>query len=638
MIEKFLEQLSRRKKQAIALCVDCVMLPFALYSALALRLGDLSPPIAGFWPAFVVSSLVCLPVFIRLGLYRQVVRYMGNHAMMSVLTGATVAALAVVAVAYIVPLRGFPRSVPVIFWMLVMLYVAGTRFAVRALYQWARNRQHAREGVIIFGAGAAGVELVRMLGQQGTYVPVAFIDDNPAMQRRTIDGLAVYGRHQLSRLLLDTQATQVFIAIPSASAEARRDVIDFLEPYALRVRLIPDHEDLLAGRQPLSNIRDVQVEDLLYRDEVAPLPHLLAKSVQGRSVMVTGAGGSIGSELVRQIAALRPQTLVLLDQNEYGLYQIEKEVVQRFGTGLSVFSVLGSVTDEVLMKRTMQRFRVRTVYHAAAYKHVSLVENNVIQGLQNNTFGTLRTARAAIESGVEKFILISTDKAVRTTSVMGASKRMAEMILQAQQETQTTTCFSIVRFGNVLGSSGSVVPLFQEQIERGGPVTVTHPEVTRFFMTIPEAAQLVLQAASLAEGGDLFVLDMGKPVKIVDLARRLVRLHGYTLKDVEHPDGDVEIVFTGLKPGEKLHEELLLGRRVAGTEHRKILRAHESFVPWSELSAALKTLERACVTYDYAAIKSFIEKLVEGASLEDQLGELAPVAPVVSLTGKGNIA
>ncbi len=635
MIEDFLEQFSRRRKQALALVVDCLMLPLALYSAFALRLGDVSPDISRFWPAFVVSSLVCVPVFVRLGLYRQVVRYMGNHAMMTVVTGATVAALAVSVVALLVPLQGFPRSVPIIFWMLVLLYISGTRFTVRALFQWARNRRQVREGVIIYGAGAAGVALAQQLEQRGDYLPVAFIDDNPAMHRRSIHGLAVYGRTSLTRLLQDTQASQIFIAIPSARVEQRRDIIEFLIPFSIRVQLIPDMVDLESGRRSLAQIRDVEIEDLLQRDTVPALTHLLSRSAEKQVVMVTGAGGSIGSELARQIAGLKPELLVLFDQSEYGLFRVENELMQLGELAPPMVSVLGSVTDTPLLMRTLQRYHVKTVYHAAAYKHVSLVENNTIQGLQNNTFGTLYLAQAAIACGVGKFILISTDKAVRTTSVMGASKRLAEMILQALQTTQNTTCFGIVRFGNVLGSSGSVVPLFQEQIQRGGPVTVTHPEVTRYFMTIPEAAQLVLQAGSLAQGGEIFVLDMGRPVKIIDLARRMIRLKGHTVRDSEQPDGEIEIVISGLKPGEKLFEELLLGSDVSGTEHKKILRAQEHYVPWSELQGALKTLERACLSYDYAAIKEFIEGLLEGSSLEDQLGDLTPTtATVLKLTGK----
>ncbi len=633
-LEAKLDHMSRGRKQTLAIVVDCLALPLALYLALALRLGDWSPPIVQFWPAFAASVLGCIPIFMRLGLYRQMVRYMGNHAMASVLKGVTVGALAVASVAYLVPLQVFPRSVPVIFWLLAVLFISGSRFMVRAYVQWYQGATAGRDAIIIFGAGSAGLELARVLLQQGDFRPVAFIDDDKTLHGRSVYGLTVYPRDALGDLLSRTLATQVCIAVPSGSALQRREIIHFLEPYGVRVRLIPNLSDLVSGRESVANVRDVAIEDILLRDEVEALPHLLARSVRGRVVMVTGAGGSIGSELSRQIAREKPELLVLLDQNEYGLYKVQKELEQLMGERVPLVTVLGSVTNVALMERTFRRYRPSTVYHAAAYKHVSLVENNVIQGLKNNTFGTLHTADAAISAGVRDFILISTDKAVRTSSVMGASKRMAEMILQALQEETVGTRFSIVRFGNVLGSSGSVVPLFIEQIERGGPVTVTHPEVTRYFMTIPEAAQLVLQAASMAEGGDIFVLDMGKPVKIVDLAERIIRLKGHTVRDAQHPSGDIDIEFTGLKPGEKLHEELLLGADVSGTEHRKILRATETFVPWKELHRALNTLELACDTYDYAAIKEFIEGLVEGADLEAQLGDLSPRAPVVHLPGK----
>jgi len=613
---------------------DLVALPLALWTAIALRLGEWTPEVAQFWPAFVVAGLVCIPVFGTLGLYRHVVRHMGNHAMLAVLKGATITAIAVAAVAYMVPLKGFPRSVPIIFWLLTLLYVSGTRFAVRAYFQWLQNKLKVRQSIIIYGAGSNGVELARLLSQQGEYVPVAFLDDSPKMRRRIIDGLYVYGPDELDKLLLDTDAKQVFIAIRSEAVEDRRRIIEFLEPFAVRVRLIPDLVEVVSGRESLANMRDVEIEDLLGRDEVAPLPHLLAGSVSGRNVMVTGAGGSIGSELCRQIVRQRPRTLILLDQSEFGLFQVQREMRAIIGAEsleVPVVAVLGSVINGALMRRTLAAYGVETLYHAAAYKHVGLVEHNVIQGLKNNTFGTLHTAEAAMDTGVKNFILISTDKAVRTTSVMGASKRLAEMILQALQQMTDETCFSMVRFGNVLGSSGSVVPLFLEQIEQGGPVTVTHPEVTRYFMSIPEAAQLVLQAGSLAKGGDVFLLDMGQPVKILDLAQRMIRLKGYQVKDAEHPLGDIEIRITGLSPGEKLHEELLVGDDVSGTDHRKIMRAEEGYIPWIELRGALNTLEQACDAYDYEAIKTFIEGLVEGADLEQQLTELGTTARVVAI-------
>ncbi|MEQ8485465.1 MAG: nucleoside-diphosphate sugar epimerase/dehydratase [Pseudomonadales bacterium] len=634
LLSEFLEGLPRRRKQTVAVLADCIVLPLALWSALALRLGDVTPDVARFWPAFVVASLVSVPVFAALGLYRHVIRHMGNHAMLAVLKGATITAIMVAAVAYMVPLTGFPRSVPIIFWLLTVGYVGGTRFFVRLYIQRLLSRLNAAEPVIIYGAGIRGVELAQVLRQQGDYLPIAFLDDDKHMQKRIFDGLYVYAPRSLAQLLKDTEVKQVFVAVSSNQPQERRRIIEFLEPYQVRVRLIPDLVELISGRQSIANIRDVKIEDLLGRVEVDPLPHLLQGSVRGRSVMVTGAGGSIGSELCRQIIRQRPRLLVAVDLSEFGLFQIERElkrICQEETLQAPVVAVLGSVTNRALILRSLQTYQVETLFHAAAYKHVEMVEHNVIAGIKNNTFGTLYTAQAAISAGVKNFILISTDKAVRTTSMMGASKRLAEMVLQALQEQAGGTRFSMVRFGNVLGSSGSVVPLFLEQIEQGGPVTVTHADVTRYFMTISEAAALVLQAASLSKGGDLFLLDMGEPVRILDLARRMIHLKGYTVRDESSPNGDIAIDIIGLKRGEKLHEELLLGEAVAGTEHRKILRAEERYVPWAELRGALATLEAACDQFDFDAIKTFIEGLVEGADLAEQLGGLQRKADVIAL-------
>lgn len=627
-----IDEFSRRRKQAIAIAADLVMLPVALWSSFVLRLGELNPEVADFWPAFVVCVCVAVPVFGRFGLYRQVIRYMGNHAVIAVLKGTALAAMAVAVVPFLLQLQGFPRSVPIIFWLLAFLYVSGSRFAARAFIQ-RQHKAHQREAVIIYGAGSKGVELSRLLAQQDNYQAIAFLDDDRKLQKRSIDGLYVYAPSELPNLLRDSNVKQVLVAV-GGDGKTRRDIIDYLAGFSVRVRLIPDISELVSGQQSLANLRDVGIEDLLGRSEVPPLPHLLETSVAMRTVMVTGAGGSIGSELCRQILRLQPKLLVLLDQSEYGLFEIQREL-QAMGEaeslGAPVAAVLGSVTDSALLHRTFTRYQVETVFHAAAYKHVSLVENNVIQGLKNNTFGTLYCAQAAMDCGVSNFILISTDKAVRTTSVMGASKRLAEMVLQALQEESGQTRFSMVRFGNVLGSSGSVVPLFTEQIDNGGPVTVTHPEVTRYFMSIPEAAQLVLQASSMAQGGDIFILDMGEPVKILDLAHRMIHLNGYSIKGEVSPEGDIAIEFTGLKPGEKLYEELLVSGDVVGTDHRKIMRAEDGHLPWTELRGALNTLEQACDTFDYDAVKTFIEGLVEGGSLEAQLGDLSPRADVVSL-------
>ncbi len=631
-ITGLLERLGRRQKQAIAVATDACALPLALWFALWLRLSPLTPDLNEFWPAFVVAALICIPVFGRLGLYRQVVRYVGPDAFFTVVKGVTVTALVIAAVAYLVPLQGFPRSVPIIFWMLALAYVAGTRFAVRGIYTWMMHAGGLREPVLVWGAGSNGAELVRASRTQGELEVVAFIDDKPAVQGNYIDGVFVYPPDQLAQVLEKKNVREVLVTVSSVATSRRARILRALEPHAVHVRLIPDMTDLLSGRDSLLNAREVEIQDLLGRDAVEPLDHLMKGSVQSKSVMVTGAGGSIGSELCRQIVAQKPRLLILLDQSEYGLYNAHKqmlELTRQEELPVIIITVLGSVTNRVLMERTLTTHSVDTIYHAAAYKHVSLVERNAIQGITNNTFGTLYAAEAAIAAGVSNFILISTDKAVRTTSVMGATKRLAEMVLQALQETTNSTTFSMVRFGNVLGSSGSVVPLFLEQIEQGGPVTVTHAEVTRYFMTIPEAAQLVLQAASMARGGDVFLLDMGRPIKILDLAKRMIRLKGFRPKTDNTPEGDIAIEITGLKPGEKLYEELLMGEAAAGTDHRKIMRAEEDFVPWSELRGALFALEHACESFDVEAIKAFLENVVEGADLSAELVDLTTSADVL---------
>lgn len=632
--KSWIEQLSRRRKQALAVVADCIALPFALWCAFVLRLNEINPEVAHFWPAFVVAGLVCIPVFAKLGLYRQVVRYMGTDAFFTVTVGVTITAVTIAAVAYLIPLRGFPRSVPIIFWMLLLAYVSGTRFAVRGLFTWRLQRGGSREPVLVYGAGRNGAELVRAHHTQNDFDVVAFVDDAQALQGRSVAGVSVHAPEAIPALLDSHGITQVLVAVSSLATEQRARIIRTLEPYAVRVRLIPDMADLLAGRATMLNARDVAIQDLLGRDKVEPLTHLLRGSVADQAVMVTGAGGSIGSELCRQIVTQQPRLLVMLDQSEFGLYEAHKQILELISQqelSVPVVTILGSVTNRRLLERTLVSHEIDTLYHAAAYKHVHLVERNAIQGIMNNTFGTLYTAEAAISAGVKDFILISTDKAVRTTNVMGATKRLAEMVLQALQETTDQTTFSMVRFGNVLGSSGSVVPLFEQQIEQGGPVTVTHTEVTRYFMTIPEAAELVLQAASMARGGDVFLLDMGKPIKIVDLAKRMIHLKGMRLKSDDNPDGDIEIAITGLQPGEKLHEELLMGEAAAGTDHRKIMRAEESYMGWSELRGALNTLEQACDDYDYASIRRFMENLLEGADLSEQLVDLTKTADVVPL-------
>ena len=632
MVVDFIENLSRRRKQAIAMSIDSVMLPFALASALVVRHGHWDLDWPQFWPAFVVT-LLCVPLFARIGLYRHIIRYIGTRALAVIAKGVAIIAILLVAVAFMARIEDFPRTVPFIFGLLAFLYVAGTRFLVRFYADAVVRNDEARKPVAIFGANDHGAYLAFQLERDREYRPVAFIDDDVRQHGRVVNGIKVYPVTALPRLADEHVLNQILLAAP-ALPEERRRIIEMLEPYPVRVQLIPNVEAIIAGASLGTSIRDVDIGDLLGRDQVAPLPHLLRGSVANRVVLVTGAGGSIGAELCRQIMPLGPQVLVVLEQNEYSLYQVENELKRarvREGYAAQVVTVLGSVLDRPLMERTMRGYGVDTVYHAAAYKHVNLVENNVIQGIKNNTFGTLRAAEAALATDVSDFILISTDKAVRTRNVMGASKRLAEMVLQALQERAGKTRFSTVRFGNVLVSSGSVVPLFIEQVDKGGPVTVTHRDATRYFMTISEAAELVLQAASMATGGDVFLLDMGEPVNILELAKKTIRLKGYKVRDETTPHGDIEITFTGLRVGEKLNEELLVGDASFGTEHRKIMRAVESHVPWQELKPALANLEKACDIFDYDAIKTFIEGLVEGADLAEQLFRLPARANILPI-------
>ena len=637
MFAAFVERLSSCQKQIVAFAIDAAMLPFALWSALTLRHGHWHLDWLQFWPAFAVT-LACMPLFAHLGLYRHVIRHMGRKGMEAIFSGITITTLTLAAVVYMADLEGVPRSALVIFWLLAFFYVGTTRFLVRRYAEAVARRNIARKPVVIYGAGAAGAYLAYQLEKGSEYRPVAFVDDDKDKHGTLVGGLPVHPVPALTMLVPKHVVGQVLIAIPSASPQQRRRIIETLEPYPVHVRLIPDMDTIVSRADAVTDIRDVDIEDLLGRDEVDPLPHLLRGSVAGRTVLVTGAGGSIGGALCRQILGLRPRQLIVLDQTEYSLFQVKNELLnlrKRDGlTNTPVVAVLGSVLDRALMERTMRSYGVDTVYHAAAYKHVGLVEHNVVQGIKNNTFGTLCAAQAAIAAGVSNFILISTDKAVRTRNVMGASKRLAELVLQALQEQAAKTRFATVRFGNVLISSGSVVPVFLEQIDKGGPVTVTHANATRYFMTISEAAQLVLQAGSMAKGGDVFLLDMGKPVRILELAKKIIRLKGYRVRDEAHPHGDIEIHFSGLQLGEKLNEELLANDSAFGTEHRKIMRTVEPHLPWQELRSALANLEQACDAFDVKAVKAAIESLLDGAVLVESPTDIPQGGVVIPLAAR----
>ena len=619
-------RLSRREKRVAMIVADSLLLPIALLVAFELRLSQWLPEGSGrYWWMFVASPMLAIPVFDHFGLYRTVIRYAGSKAFVEICRAVSLQALLLMAVVVMAGDNSVPRSVFAIYLLTSLVLVAGSRFVTRAGLRTLLRPGRTPTRVIIFGAGSAGAELAQALQAVGETEPVAFIDDKRGFHGRELLGLKVYPRDRLQQLIGRYEVSQVLLAIPSASLQRRQEVLTLLERYPVQVKTVPSLHELVWDKASVSQVRDVDIEDLLGREPVPPNEDLMSICISGKSVLVTGAGGSIGSELSRQIFTLRPARIILYESSEFALYQIERELrnfQSHHTTQTEIIPVLGSVTDRKRLKLLFRAFDIDTVYHAAAYKHVPLVEQNPAVGTYNNVFGTLYTAKAALAAKVSTFILISTDKAVRPTNVMGASKRMAEMVLQGLARHETvllglskqyrTTRFSIVRFGNVLGSSGSVVPLFREQIRTGGPVTVTHQHVIRYFMTIPEAAQLVIQAGSMGQGGDVFVLDMGEPVRIYDLACRMIALSGLTVRDAANPDGDIEIRFTGLRPGEKLFEELLIGDNVTTTEHPRILRAHETSLSWTQLVTVLEQLEQACMQHDAVGVTSLLKHAVGG--------------------------
>ncbi|WP_263770082.1 polysaccharide biosynthesis protein [Propionivibrio soli] len=618
----------RRQKQFIAAAVDFALLYFAFWSALALRFE--SWWIEGFaayrWQ-MLAAPLLAIPIFARLGLYRAVIRFMEDRVVFVVAGGVTLSVVLLAAAITFLHAQGTSRGVLAIYWLLAILYVGATRFLARSYFLRAERKQDKRVRVAIYGAGRAGTQLAYALRAGREYFPVAFYDDNGARQKIEVAGLRVYDPAELPSMLTSKAFDEVLLAIPSASRARRAEIINKLQSLRCRVKLVPGMADIVAGRAEPTSVREVEIEDLLGRDSVAPDPQLLSKCIKGKVVLVSGAGGSIGSELSRQILALQPTKLVLMELSEFALYSIEQELSllnDRLCAGVEIIPLLGSVVHLHRNERVMRSFGVQTVYHAAAYKHVPLVEHNPIEGVRNNVLGTRRMAEAALSAGVETFVLISTDKAVRPTNVMGASKRLSELVLQALAKRGGKTCFCMVRFGNVLGSSGSVVPLFRKQIKAGGPITLTHPDINRYFMTIPEAAQLVIQAGAMGRGGEVYVLDMGQPVKIIDLARRMVHLSGLSVRDESNPEGDIAIEIVGLRPGEKLYEELLIGENVEGTAHPLIMRAYENEMPWDFLKEKLAVLDVASESFDYEGVLALLRLLVkEYAPATHGDGELA---------------
>ncbi len=606
--------LPRRTKQLIAVSVDFILLILAFYCALSLRFDTVNPEIHLYRWQMLAAPMLAIPIFIWLGLYRAVIRYMEDRVVFVVAGGVILSVLLLSAGIALAQIPYLSRSVLGIYSLLAIFYIGATRFLARRIFLRAERSQDTRKRIVIYGAGSAGRQLAFALKAGRNYLPVAFFDDNPALQNIELAGLRVHNPEQISALLAAKAFDEILLALPSVSRARQKEILHALEHLRCKVRLVPGMMDIVNGEISLERIRDVDIEDLLGRDSVVAAPRLLGQCITDKVVLVSGAGGSIGSELCRQIIGQKPRRLVLMELSEFALYQIEQELLAlsaQQGGNVEIIALLGSVTHQSRNERIMQTYGVQTVYHAAAYKHVPLVEHNPIEGVRNNAIGTQRMAQAALAAGVETFVLISTDKAVRPTNVMGASKRLAELVLQGLARTNSgATRFCMVRFGNVLGSSGSVVPLFRQQIAAGGPITLTHAEITRFFMTIPEAAQLVIQAGSMGQGGEVYVLDMGAPIRIIDLARRMVHLSGLTIQDENTPDGDIALEIVGLRPGEKLYEELLIGENVEGTSHPLILRAYEHELPWATLAERLSQLDKACQGFAYQQALDLLATLV----------------------------
>lgn len=621
MLKKIL-YLPRYQKRLVSILTDSICLPFAIWLALSLRLDTFyvtSEP--AVWAVAVVTVLSSIFVFARLGLYRAVIRYMSNHAMIAIIWGVSLSALVLSAVGFAFQ-APIPRSVPVIYWCLALIFVGGSRMVVRSVVH--RNIMKEKERVIIYGAGKSGLQLSSILFHAKQLQPIAFIDDDVAKQGSILNGIRVYSSNTIADVVSKYGAKRVLLALGHASRSKRSFIIRQLESLPVVVQTIPQINDVVSGKARIEEIRDVEIEDLLGRDEVSADKTLLSDCIHNKAVMVTGAGGSIGSELCRQIIRLNPSKIVLFELSEFALYKIEQEIsryVTKRGLAIEVHGVMGSVQKRHRMEVIMKSFEINTVYHAAAYKHVPLVEQNVIEGVRNNVFGTWYCAEAAIKSGVETFVLISTDKAVRPTNVMGATKRLSELVLQGLAQRQSQTRFCMVRFGNVLGSSGSVVPLFRNQIKEGGPVTVTHRDITRYFMTIPEAAQLVLQAGSMGEGGDVFLLDMGAQVRISDLAEKLIHLMGLEVRSESNPDGDIEIQYTGLRPGEKLYEELLIGDSPSATSHPRIMKAREISLSWADVEVILGKIDQYSYLFDCQSVRDVLIKAPLGYTPSSEIND-----------------
>ncbi|PSW42958.1 nucleoside-diphosphate sugar epimerase/dehydratase [Photobacterium leiognathi] len=614
-------------KRLVSVCIDLLFVQIAFWGAFWTRLGDFDELYkVEYWYLVAFLSVVTIFCFSRIGFYRAILRYLNINALFTLITGALVSTVVFVLTAYFYSIW-LPRSVSVIYFGYLFVLTGGARVSIRMLF--AQRSMKRKPNVMIYGAGVAGRQLVNLLRQGDELNPIAYIDDNKKLQNSVIQGLNVYHPSKLARVVNKGDVKQILLAIPSARRSQRRAIVESLVNLPVEVLSIPNLDSIIHDNVSLDQLRDVAIEDLLGREPVKPREDLMSANIADQVVMVTGAGGSIGSELCRQIVKCKPKTLLLFELSEFGLYSIDKELseyVSKRGLDVEIVPLMGSVQRINRLETIMKTFHVDTVYHAAAYKHVPMVEYNVVEGVRNNVFGTFYTAKAAINAGVSSFVLISTDKAVRPTNVMGTTKRMAELGLQAlaseEVKKKSGTRFCMVRFGNVLGSSGSVIPLFKRQIKEGGPITITHPDIIRYFMTIPEAAQLVIQAGAMGKGGDVFVLDMGKPVKIVDLAENLVKLSGLELKTEDNPFGDIELKCTGLRPGEKLFEELLIGDNVGETSHSRIMTANERFLSLDEYQHILDLLDKACHDFKHEDIRQILLDAPTDFNPTDGIGDV----------------
>lgn len=642
--------LPRRYKRALQVVTDVLLVWLALWLAFLVRLGidELYDPVRTHIWLFVCAPIVAIPIFVRFGMYRAVMRYFGNDALIAIVKAVSLSSLLLAVAVYWYSNHSavVPRSIIFNYWWLSLVLIGGLRLVMRQYFlgDWFAARQHvpftSRDNglpkVAVYGAGAAGNQLVAALRIGRVMRPVAFVDDDENVADRVIAGLQVYRGKDIQRMIEMTGVEEVLLAVPSATRARRREILGFLENFPLHVRSVPGFMDLASGRVKVEDIQEVDIADLLGRDAVPAQSDLLAHCITGQVVMVTGAGGSIGSELCRQILSLKPSLVLLFEHSEFNLYSIYGELEQRIkreALSVRLIPFLGSIRNQKHLYDTMVMWKVNTVYHAAAYKHVPMVEHNIAEGVLNNVIGTMNTAQAALQANVANFVLISTDKAVRPTNVMGSTKRLAEMTLQALSREVAPvlfgdsanvarvnkTRFTMVRFGNVLGSSGSVIPLFHKQIKAGGPLTVTHPKITRYFMTIPEAAQLVIQAGSMGQGGDVFVLDMGEPVRIATLAEKMIHLSGLSVRSERNPHGDIAIEFTGLRPGEKLYEELLIGDNVSPTQHPMIMTASEDYLTWEVLKDRLGELLKAVSEDDFARVRQLLRETVSGYSPDGEI-------------------